>query len=133
MRYIFFVGFVFFLNVACFADSDERVKVPVGPDGVQYVEITGGGYFFKPRNIVVRVNVPVVFSLKKESTVTPHDFVMKAPEAGIDVSIDLSTEPKIISFTPAKTGTYAFFCDRRFLFFKSHRGRGMEGSLEVID
>jgi plastocyanin domain-containing protein len=58
--------------------------------------------------------------------------VIKAPEAGIDISESLSTEPKIIRFTPIKTGKYVFYCAKKFLFFKSHRDKGMEGVLEVI-
>jgi hypothetical protein len=71
--------------------------------------------------------------VKKEPGITPHDIVINAPEAGINFKEDLTTEPKIIRFTPLKTGKYPMYCSKRFLFFKSHRERGMEGVLEVVE
>lgn len=115
----------------------EEVKKPVvaetGPDGVQRAEVSGGSYYFKPERIVVKVNQPVELQLKNESSITPHDFILKAPEAGIDISVTLRNEPAAVKFTPSKTGVYAFYCGRRFLFFKSHRARGMEGAVEVVE
>jgi plastocyanin domain-containing protein len=93
----------------------------------------GGEYFFKPKHIIVKVNVPVEIILKKESGVVPHNIVLKAPEAGIDISENLGTEPKTVRFTPTKKGKYEFICDKKLLFFKSHKDRGMEGILEVVE
>ena len=45
-------------------------------------------------------------------------------------SVDLSTEPKVIKFTPTKVGKYPFYCSKRFLFW-THRAKGMKGVLEV--
>ena len=103
----------------------------VDTDGVQRIEITAGEYFFEPQRIVVKVNVPVEIRIKKEQGLTPHRFILSAPEAGIDIKESLSAEPKTISFIPAKTGEFPFYCDQKLLFFKSHRERGMEGVLEV--
>ncbi|MBI5467819.1 MAG: quinol oxidase [Deltaproteobacteria bacterium] len=115
----------------------EEVKEPfvagTGPDGVQRAEVAGGSYYFKPERIVVRVNQPVELRLRNESLITPHDFILKAPEAGIDISVTLRNEPAAVKFTPAKTGVYTFYCGRRFLFFKSHRAQGMEGAVEVVE
>lgn len=108
-------------------------RAVVDTSGVQKVEILGGSYFFKPNYIIVKVNVPVELTIRKEAGATPHDFTLKAPEAGIDISETLGTEPKVIKFTPTKAGEYPFYCGKRFLFFKSHRNRGMEGALEVIE
>jgi hypothetical protein len=58
---------------------------------------------------------------------------MKSPEAGLDFTVALSSEPKKVSFMATKTGTYPFECSERFLFFKSHKDRGMHGTLEVIE
>lgn len=116
--------------------SDE-VKKPfvagTGPDGVQRAQVSGGSYYFKPERIVVRVNHPVELRLRNESLITPHDFILKAPEAGVDISVTLRSEPVVVKFTPVKTGVYTFYCGRRFLFFKSHRDRGMEGTVEVVE
>ena len=51
----------------------------------------------------------------------------------MDFKVDLGKEPRPITFTPTKTGTYDMFCDRQLLFFKSHRDRGMTGTIEVVD
>ncbi|MBI4691574.1 MAG: cupredoxin domain-containing protein [Nitrospirae bacterium] len=108
-------------------------KAVVGSDGAQRVEITAGEYFFDPDYIIVKVNVPVAIKIKKKEGITPHDIVINAPEAGINIKESLSTEPKVIIFTPIKTGKYPFYCSKKLLFFKSHRSRGMEGVLDVIE
>jgi plastocyanin domain-containing protein len=107
-------------------------KAPIGADRVQRVEIVGGSYFFKPSHIIVKVNVPVELKVSKETGITPHNIVLKAPEAGIDFDLALGTEPKLINFVPTKTGLYRFYCSKKLLFFESHREKGMEGVLEVI-
>jgi len=120
------------------ARSDEKpqeesvVKAVVGTDGVQRIEMVGGSYFFRPNHVIVKVNTPVELKLRKESGIVPHDIVLKAPEAGIDFSLSLSEQPQIVRFTPTRTGSYPFYCDKKLFFFPSHREEGMEGTLEVI-
>lgn len=113
--------------------EEKLYKATIDNDGVQRVEILGGGYFFNPNHIIVKVNVPVELKVRKESGIVPHNIVMKAPEAGIDFDESMGSEPKVIKFTPTKTGKYKFYCSKRFLFFESHREKGMEGVLEVSD
>ncbi|HVN95312.1 MAG TPA: cupredoxin domain-containing protein [Syntrophorhabdaceae bacterium] len=120
-----------FLVVSVWGQGKQFVAV-VDPDGVQRVQITAGNYFFDPSRITVKANVPVEMTIKKEPGVTPHDIILKAPEAGIDISQELSTEPATITFTPTQTGDYIFYCDKKFPLFKSHRDRGMEGLLTVV-
>lgn len=103
----------------------------IGSDGVQKVQITATSYSFTPNHIIVRVNVPVELSVKKEAGLVPHNITLTAFEAGIKFLESLSTEPVIIKFTPTKAGSYAFFCDKKAPFSKSHREKGMEGILEV--
>ncbi len=111
----------------------KKVVATIGADGVQRVEMLAGGYFFDPGHITVKKDAPVELVVKREPGMTPHDIVLKAPEAGIDFSVDLGTEPKVIKFTPTKAGTYEFTCEKRFLFFKSHKDRGMHGVLVVVE
>ena len=120
-----------FLVVSVWGQGKQFVAV-VDPDGVQRVQITAGNYFFDPSRITVKANVPVEMTIKKEPGVTPHDIILKAPEAGIDISQELNTEPATITFTPTQTGDYIFYCDKKFPLFKSHRDRGMEGLLTVV-
>jgi plastocyanin domain-containing protein len=110
----------------------ETVQATVGVDGKQRVDILGGSYFFKPDHIIVKVNVPVELSVKREWGIVPHTFVLKIPESGIAIDEDLSTDAKTISFTPTAVGQYTFYCKNKLLFFKSHEEKGMKGVLEVI-
>lgn len=124
--------FTFLLSGHAIGQEKKFVAVP-DKDGVQQVEILAGEYFFDPNYVVVRVNVPVEIKISKQRSLIPHDFVLKAPEAGMDILERLSTDPKVIKFTPSRPGKYPFYCDKRFLFFKSHRASGMEGTLEVTE
>jgi len=108
-------------------------RATIDKDGVQRVEVLGGDYFFKPDHIIVKVNVPVEMKVSKEGVIIPHNILIRAPEAGIDIKESLGKEPKVIKFTPTKTGKYTFYCDKRLLFFKSHKDKGMEGVLEVVE
>lgn len=114
------------------ADQKTKVTVSTGNDGIQRAEILAGKYFFNPNHIVVKVNVPVEIKIRKKPGLVPHNIVANAPEAGIEIRKPINSEPEIIRFTPVKTGKVIFFCDKRFLFFKSHRKKGMEGTIEVI-
>ena len=115
------------------ASAAERKEyhATVDPDGVQRIEVLGGSYFFDPNYIVVRVNVPVELKIRKESGMTPHNVVLHAPDAGMDIRLDLTTDPQVIRFTPTRAGEYEFYCDKTFLFFESHREKGMVGMLVV--
>lgn len=113
-------------------DGPEAVIAVVAADGVQHVRIAGGGYFFKPNHVTVKVNVPVELTVSVESGITPHSFVIQAPEAGIQLKESLSSDPKTLRFTPTATGQFPFYCDKGLPFMKSHRQRGMEGVLEVV-
>ena len=103
-----------------------------GADGVQRVSVVGGNYYFEPSRILVRANVPVELTLRKEGWLMPHEFILSAPEAGIDVAESLSTEPRIARFTPTHAGIFPFYCGKRLLLFPSHRDQGMAGVLEVL-
>ncbi|MBF0506490.1 MAG: cupredoxin domain-containing protein [Nitrospirae bacterium] len=132
-RFQFFLAvilFIFPLSVGA-AGEEGKFVASVDKNGVQRVEIIAGRYYFHPNYMVVKANVPVEINIRKEPEMVPHDFVLKAPEAGIDIFQSLSSEPSIIRFTALKPGKYLFYCDRKFLFFKSHKEQGMEGVLEV--
>ncbi len=122
-----------FLGSTAWAEETKEVyTATTDSSGVQKVEMAAGSYFFKPNNIIVKVNTPVEMTVKKEPGAAPHDIVLHASEAGMDFNVELGTEPKVVRFTPTKTGKYTFYCDHRFLFW-THRSRGMEGILEVTE
>jgi plastocyanin domain-containing protein len=120
-----------FLTMSAAAAEKKEFAAKTDPDGVQRVEIVGGSYFFDPNYIILKVNVPVELKFRKEPGMIPHDVVLKAPEAGIDFKVELKETPEIVKFTPTKTGTYPFDCDKKLLFFESHKEKGMTGTLEV--
>lgn len=113
--------------------EEKRFVATIDKDGYQRVEMTAGEYYFDPSVVVVKVNVPVELTIKKTGGITPHNLTMKAPEAGLDLTVDLSNEPKKVSFMATKTGSYPFECSKKLLFFKSHKDRGMHGVLEVVE
>lgn len=126
--------FILLMPALTFAEENgERFIAQPDANGVQRVEISGGSYYFKPDHIVVKAGLPVEVLLKNESAIVPHSFVLKAPEAGIDIDEDLTRSAKIIRFTPTKPGQYKFYCDHKLVFSKSHREKGMEGTLEVVE
>ena len=120
-------------SMSAAAAEKKEFTAKTDPDGVQRVAILAGSYFFDPNTIIVKVNVPVELKIRKEAGLIPHDIVMKAPDAGIDFRQELKETPEIIKFTPTKTGTYPFDCDKKLLFFESHKDKGMTGVLEVRD
>lgn len=99
----------------------------------QRVEISAGSYYFRPDRVVVEKDVPVELVLESESYITPHNFVIDSPEAGMEVRAKLTRTPTTVRFTPTRTGEYPFWCDNKLLFFESHRAKGMEGTIVVID
>jgi len=111
----------------------EIYKAAVDSDGVQRVSVLGGGYFFTPNHVILKAGVPVELSVKKEPGMVPHSFVIKAPEAGMEIEETLATDAKTIKFTPGTPGRYVFYCKEKLLFFASHREKGMEGVLEVVE
>ena len=125
--------FICFFLLAGAHGQKNVFEATIDNDGVQRIKILAGSYFFNPDYVIVKVNIPVELTISKEPGITPHNFVIKQPDAGIDIEESLSKEPKPIKFTPNKVGKYPFYCSKKLLFFKSHRDRGMEGIIEVVE
>jgi plastocyanin len=113
--------------------KEKRVVAKVDADGVQRVEMVGGDYYYDPNYLVVRVNKPVELKVKKAVSYIPHNLIAKSPEAGIVFHLDLKGDQQVVRFTPTKTGKYPIYCDKSLLWFKTHRERGMEGLIEVVE
>jgi plastocyanin len=113
--------------------KEKRFITTVGADGVQRAEMVGGDYYYDPNYIIVKVDKPVELKVKKAAGYIPHNLVAKSPEAGIEFNIDLKGDQLTVKFTPKKTGKFQIYCEKRLLFFKSHREKGMEGMIEVIE
>lgn len=113
--------------------GNEPYRATIGSDGVQHVNILAGDYFFRPKHIIVKVNVPVMLVVRVEQGVIPHGLVLKVPKANISIDEDLDRVSQTFTFTPTESGKYAFYCPKKLLFFKSHREHGMEGVLEIVE
>jgi plastocyanin len=113
--------------------QEKRFVAAVDADGIQRAEMVGGDYFYDPNYIIVKVNIPVELKIKKSVGYVPHNLIAKAPEAGIDFNLDLKSDPQTIKFTPTKIGKYPIYCDKSLLWFKTHREKGMEGLIEVVE
>ena len=130
----------FYLGFAALGVSHAAAPAPANPpyeatissDGVQHIQLDGGSYFFKPERVIVKVNVPVELTVRIEKGLVPHTLVIEAPQAGISVDETLSSDAKNIRFTPTAIGNYPIYCKNKLLFLKSHREKGMEGMLEVV-
>ena len=57
-------------------------------------------------------------------------FIMPVDKDGVQ---RVEVPGKAIAFTPAKVGSYPFYCDKKPWFLASHRKKGMEGVLEVVE
>jgi plastocyanin len=104
------------------------------PDGqgLQRATITMDSYSYSPNELSVQAGKPVELTLQNAATFIPHSFVLEDPASGLDVRAEVSAgESQTIRFIPTRTGTFAFYCEKKLLFFKSHRERGQEGRLEV--
>ena len=113
--------------------ESEPVAAIIGQDGVQRLEMEGGEYYFEPEIVVLKVGVPVELFVRKAPGFIPHNIVMDSGDAGMSFKENFGKKGITVSFTPSKTGTFEFWCDKKFLFFKSHRAKGMEGTIKVID
>ncbi|SEN01313.1 hypothetical protein SAMN05216404_102131 [Nitrosospira multiformis] len=113
--------------------GNEPYRATVDSKGVQHVNILAGDYFFRPRHIIVKVNVPVMLVVRVEQGVIPHGLLLKVPKANISIDEDLGRDSQTFTFTPTASGKYAFYCPKKLLFFKSHREHGMEGVLEIVE
>ena len=115
-----------------FGELGTPVGVETAPDGAQRVSITMDSYSYTPNHVIVRAGKPVELILTSVTILTPHNFVLKEPAAGLAVEQDVGAGKTVtVRFTPAQPGIFTFYCDKKLLFFASHREKGMEGRLEV--
>jgi len=114
------------------AGAGEPVVAQVGADGVQHATITLDSYSYTPDHLVVQAGKPVELTLTSVTTLTPHNFILNDPATGFVVDQNVGHGKTVsVRFTPAQPGTFIFYCDKKLLFFASHREKGMEGRLEV--
>ncbi len=91
-----------------------------------------GDYQFHPDTVSIAAGTAAELILTNRDSITPHTFIVEAPEAGMEVNSEVSAGKSVtIVLRPTRPGTYTFYCDKQFLFFESHREKGMEGQIKV--
>lgn len=122
-----------FLPGNLFAErAGEPVDLKVDADGIQRGALTLDSYSYEPGHLIVRAGALVELTLTSVTVLTPHNFVLRDLDAGLNVDQDVGAGDTVtVRFTPSKPGLYTFYCDKKLLFFASHREKGMEGLLEV--
>jgi plastocyanin len=118
--------------ITCAAAEPFAFEVPLDPDGIQRTVVEADSYEFIPRHLVVRAGKPVELTVKSVTVLVPHNFLIDDPKSGLAIREEISAGKTVkITFTPTVPGSFAIYCDKKLLFFKSHREKGMEGVLEV--
>jgi plastocyanin len=117
---ILFAGFVLFAP-----------GLPATP-ATRSIPVKMGDYRFKPDTIRVQTGETVQLELTNTDSLTPHNFTLKAEAAGLNVDTEVSAgKTEVVDITPRAPGSYKFYCNKKLIFMKSHRDRGMEGTLVV--
>lgn len=111
---------------------EQSAIVPIDSDGVQRMTMILDSYSYSPNHVIVQAGRPVEFLLRSVTTITPHNFVLKDEASGLSLDHNVGAgKNSVLRFTPMQKGTFPFYCDKKLLFFASHREKGMEGKLEV--
>ena len=98
----------------------------------QVIEVKLDSYTIKPDKITVKAGQPVTLKVKNEASFIPHNLIIKAPQAGVEVKVDVGAgKSGEVSFTPTQPGSYEMICDKSPPIGKSHKAKGMHGLLIV--
>ncbi len=101
-------------------------------DPAQEITLTLGDYRFTPDTVEVMAGQPVILTLTNTDGITPHNFILDDEAAGLEIDTGVyAGKSATIEFTPATPGSYTFYCSKKLPFMKSHRQKGMEGTLIV--
>jgi plastocyanin domain-containing protein len=124
---------VLLLLITLISESGSVVSIAQADDqGIQRATIIMDSYSYSPNELSVEAGKPVELTLRNAATFIPHTFHLADPASGLHVHAEVSAgESQTVRFTPNQRGTFTFYCEKKLLFFKSHRERGQEGRLEV--
>lgn len=117
---LFFVVCVgFFLHQATLQSSPGET-----PDKEQIIQISASMFDFKPSEITLKKDVPVVFELTSKDR--HHGFNL--PDFHMRADVMPGTVGKL-RFTPRKIGTFTFICD----VFCGDQHEEMSGTIRVVE
>ena len=135
----------FLLGISCLqvlgmspADLAAQMSGPPGSSmdtrSEQHVVIVMESYQYTPSEILLDSGRTIRLTLKNESFLVPHNFLVDDPAGTRIIDLDVSSgDMQDVQFSPSVPGTYTFYCDKQLLFFPSHREQGMEGRFVVRD
>lgn len=103
------------------ATVTESTPTPAQQETI--INVAGTEYSFTPKSINLEAGKPVKIVYKNTGTL-PHDLVIT--ELGIRTKVIGQGKEDAITFTPDKSGNFAFFCS-----VGNHRQLGMEGAVSV--
>jgi plastocyanin len=97
------------------------------------IEVKLGDYKYTPGDIKLVVQQPVILRLTNTDLMTPHNFIIEDDSDGLDTNVDVSPGDTVdVHLMPLVLGTHTFYCSKKFLFLDSHREKGMEGKLIIV-
>ena len=103
------------------------------PDGIPTLTVQLGAYQITPYELTVQAGRPVRLELTNTDAITLHNFTLKEPAAGLNIDTDVPPgATRTVELTPTVPGSYIYYCNKELPFVKSHRERGMEGTLTVL-
>lgn len=107
------------------AVSEEQATPAASPvTGTEKViNVSGSEYVFSPKSIEVKAGESVKLVYKNTGNL-PHD--LRIDELGVKTNVIGGGKEDMVSFTPAKSGTFTFYCS-----VGNHRQLGMEGEVVV--
>lgn len=132
-----FVTIALIIIPICAAHGDNAGNSPktavLSADGIQAIDIIVDSYSFEPKHIILKVGIPVEVNLRSVTSIVPHDFVIDDPSSGLDIikSVPAGQDARVV-FTPGRTGKFKFYCGKSGML-GSHRDKGMEGVIEVVE
>lgn len=97
------------------------------------IQVKMGDYRFMPAEIKLVAGQPVVLQLLNTDSITPHNFTLEDADSGLDLNVDVPAGDSVeVHLMPLWPGRHTFYCSNKLLFMKSHREKGMEGTLVVV-
>lgn len=100
---------------------------------MKVIELKLGDYRFLPQKIQLTAQQPAILRLVNTDSITPHNFTMMVPDGAAEINVDvLGGESVDVLLSPLPAGRYSFYCGNKLIFMKSHREKGMEGTLVVV-
>jgi cytochrome c oxidase subunit 2 len=113
--------------LGAFLRAQDAAPTPSAPSSSepQKINVTAKKFEFNPSHIEVKVGQPVEITFQSEDTT--HGFAQK--ELGIEKVTFKKDEPATVKFTPTKTGTFPFKCQK----FCGMGHGGMKGEIVVVE